>query len=103
MSQGLLIYKESIMAARPMSIQHANNNAGVDTNGEVISVNRGRGQYVAIVNTGATNSLEISFNEGQDYFAIPPGGFLELDALFNSIRVRSDAATTTYNALIGRG
>lgn len=89
------------MPVRSMRMRHANGSA--TTTAEKISVNRGIGQYIAITNLDATNSIDISFDNGANYFSILPADpTFKVSALFHFFLVKSDV-TAAWTALLGEG
>ena len=86
---------------RAMRMRHANGTA--TTTAAKISVKRGVAQYIRISNLDNTNNLQVSFDNGQNYFTINAGDPpLEVNVLFYWILIQSDA-TAAYSALIGEG
>ena len=90
-------------SVRPMRMRHVGNTA-LDTTGDKVSVNRGIGQYVRLSNLDPTNDLEVSFDNGRNFYSVGPADPpLEVNALFHFFLVRASAATIAYVGLVGEG
>ena len=90
--------------SRPMRLRHASGTATATP--ERVSVNRGIGVYLRIVNTDGANGLDVSFDGGRNFttiFAVAGERVLQTDALFHFFFVRSTGLSTTWNAVIGEG
>ena len=89
------------MPARPQRMRHVNGTAA--TAYTKIAVKRGIGQYAKIANLDGTNSLEVSFDGGTNYFTInATDTSLEVNALFHYLFIRSTAGAA-YSIIIGEG
>ena len=89
------------MPTRPMRMRHVNGTAAAAYT--KIAVKRGIGQYAKIANLDGTNSLEVSFDGGTNYFTImATDTSLEVNALFHYLFVRSTAGAD-YSIIIAEG
>lgn len=98
------------MSLRASKFEHINgtapSSAAVPAQ-EKINIRRGLGKKLIIQNVDAANTLQVSFDGGQNYFSIPPGTAetpyrpLIIDVLFHYIVVRGEGATADYEILLG--
>jgi hypothetical protein len=67
--------------------------------------NRGRQATIGLIasnlEAAGGNVLEISFNEGKDWFGIPPAQAIPIPVLIHRIRVRGASGATTLYSLLG--
>lgn len=87
---------------RPMRMRHVNGSVG--TAATKITVRRGIGQYVRIVNKDSVNDILFSFDNGRSFNTIAPGTSpFEANALFHFFLIKASGADTPYEVLIGEG
>jgi len=60
---------------------------------------RGRGFRLILKNIHATNSLDISFDSGANYFQVSPGETFDIDVAYHFFYVRGNGGAVDFTAI----